>query len=756
MALAVAAAVGASWLATAPLRRSDERVYTPDTDAYVSTAHPDANYGTRPTLRADATPKIRSYLRFRLPDLSGRVVSARLRLWSRSGDLTGYQVHRVASTSWDELSITSDNAPEAGEPVATSGPFGAGLWTSADVTRLVQGNEVSLALTSTSPQNVTFESREGPHKPQLVVKTAPAPPPTRPAPGPPLPAMVEDAVGATAARYGTRDDRGVPMHTLKIIPSPAGGYLGVYHAFAGGAAAVRVATSTDLLHWRQRAVLDRNASQPAIAALSDGGFVVAEEAHGTGRWLRFRYYPTLARLLRGAAARTFDAPRTLARGRGAEGTPNIYRATLAPDLAHSTIDVGFHYLKGGVVDRQARGTLTGFSRWRSRAEPELDASLERQGVAGHIGDRDHVSYQGAVYDLIEARAAADRPWRVWLHQPATHQARPLTIRTAKGSKAFANPTVTLLRAPSGAPAAVVTLFLPDSGAARGEAGELVYYKEYGPGPASPDPVIAAAGDVACRPGDPVTPTACHQQATSDLLVALQPTGVLALGDLQYERALGESFLRAYDPTWGRLKSVTHPVPGNHEDRTASEGYHRYFGPAAGDPKRGWYSFDIGAWHLIALNSNCRRAGGCGPGSPQERWLRTDLAAHPARCTLAFWHHPRFSSGRHAGDPDYDAFWRALHEAGADVVVNAHDHHYERFAPQDPRGRLDRARGIREFVVGTGGKSLEPFGRVRPNSEVRNNRTFGVLVLTLHRGGYDWRFVGERGTKFGDRGSGVCH
>jgi hypothetical protein len=269
-------------------------------------------------------------------------------------------------------------------------------------------------------------------------------------------------------------------------------------------------------------------------------------------------------------------------------------------------------------------------------------------------------------------------------------------------------------------------------------------------------VIAAAGDVACRPGDPVTPTTCHQQATSELLVDLDPTAVLGLGDLQYERGLGGNFLRGYDPTWGRLKAITHPIPGNHEDRTASAGYYQYFGPAAGDPATGWYSFDIGTWHLVALNSNCRRVGGCGPGSPQERWLRADLAAHPTRCTLAFWHHPRFSSGRHAGDPDYDGFWRALHHAGADVVLNAHDHHYERFAPQDPRAQLDRARGIREFVVGSGGKSLEPFATTRPNSEVRNATTFGVLVLTLHPGGYDWRFVGERGAKFGDRGSGSCH
>jgi hypothetical protein len=589
-----------------------------------------------------------------------------------------------------------------------------------------------------------------------VVKTAPAPSAARPAPGPWLQATIENVGGATGARYGTRDDRGVSMDTLKIIASPGGGYLGVYHGFVRGVAAVRVATSTDLLHWRQRATLDRHASQPAIAALSDGGFVVAEEAHGTGRWLRFRYYPTLGRLLRGAAARTFDTPHTLAPARGgAEGTPNIYRATLSPDLEHSTIDVGFHYLRGGVVDRQARGTLTGFSKWVSRAEPELDASLERQHVDGHIGDRDHVSYQGAEFDVVEGRAAADQPWRVYLHKPANRQARVLNVKTRNGSRAFANPTITLLRAPSGAPAVVVTLFLPDGGAGPGEAGELVYYKEYGPRPASPDPVVAAAGDIACRPGDPVTPTSCRQEATSDLLVDLDPTGVLALGDLQYERALRANFLRTYDHTWGRLKAVTHPVPGNHEDATGGAGYYRYFGPAAGDPAKGWYSFDIGTWHLVALNSNCQRAGGCGPGSPQERWLRADLAAHPTRCTLAFWHHPRFSSGRHAGDRDYDAFWRALHHAGAEVVLNAHDHHYERFAPQSPRGKLDPARGIREFVVGTGGKSLERFGRVRANSEVRNADTFGVLVLTLHPGGYEWRFVGERGGGFEDRGSGSC-
>ena len=764
-ALTLVVVVGLALLVTSQLRPAAENVYTPDTDAYVTTAHPDVNYGTTPTLRADATPKIRSYLRFRLSGLSGRVVSARLRLWSRTGDLTGYSVHRVASASWDEMRITSSNAPARSRPVATSGPFGAGSWSSADVTRLVQANDddVSLALTTKSRQNVIFDSREGSRKPQLVVRTMRAPSMAAPAPRDWLQATIEDVVGATGARYATRDNRGQPMETLKIISSPSGGYLGVSHAFIDGVAAVRVATSTDLLRWTHRATLDRHASQATIAALSDGGFLVAVEADSNGiarprsTWLRFRYYPTLSRLLQGVSERTFDAPHTLASSPGgAEGTPNIYRATLSPDLAHSRIEVGFHYFKGDTVDRQARGTLTGFSRWVAKAEPRIDASLERQQVKGHIGDRDHVSFQGTGFSLVEARASGSQPWRAYLYEQARSQARVLDIKTRNGSGAFANPTITLLRAPSGAPAVVITLFIPARGAGPGEAGELVYFREYGPRPSSPDPVIAAAGDIACPPGEPVTPTTCHQRATSDLLVDAGLTGVLPIGDLQYERGRLASFERTYHRTWGRLKAITHPAPGNHEYESGGAGYFRYFGPAVGDPGKGYYSYDVGSWHLIALNSECERAGGCGRGSAQERWLRADLAAHRNGCNLAYWHHPRFSSGGDQSQKDYGAFWRVLYDAGTEVVLNGHDHDYERFAPQTPDGKVDPARGIRQFVVGTGGKSLRGFGRVEPNSEVRNADTFGVLLLTLHPGSYDWRFVPERGATFTDAGSGSCH
>jgi hypothetical protein len=232
--------------------------------------------------------------------------------------------------------------------------------------------------------------------------------------------------------------------------------------------------------------------------------------------------------------------------------------------------------------------------------------------------------------------------------------------------------------------------------------------------------------------------------------------VLALGDLQYEDASYARFRTSYDRSWGRVKAITRPVPGNHEYATRNAaGYFAYFGRAAGTPARSYYSFDVGSWHLVALDSNCSQVEGCEAGSRQEQWLRSDLTRNPARCTLAYWHHPRFSSGRHGTDRTYDAFWRALSEAGADLVLVAHDHGYERFAPLSAAGTRDPTGGIREFVVGTGGKGLRGFPRVQPHSEVRDHSTFGILELTLGDGAYAWRFRPAVGA-FTDSGSARCH
>lgn len=274
-------------------------------------------------------------------------------------------------------------------------------------------------------------------------------------------------------------------------------------------------------------------------------------------------------------------------------------------------------------------------------------------------------------------------------------------------------------------------------------------------PASPpldssaDAVLLAAGDIAkCgSSGD---------QATAAILAATQGA-ITTLGDDAYEQGPEEDFARCYAPAWGRFLDRTHPAPGNHEYLTSgAAGYFGYFGASAGPPGAGYYSFNLGAWHIIALNSNCNEIGGCGPGSPEERWLRADLAANPAQCTLAYWHHPRFSSGEHGDDTRTQELWQALYDGGAEIVLNGHDHDYERFAPQDPTGHADPARGIREFVAGTGGANHYEFGSVQPNSEVRNGDTFGILQLRLHPDGYDWQFLPEADKSFTDHGSGACH
>lgn len=242
-------------------------------------------------------------------------------------------------------------------------------------------------------------------------------------------------------------------------------------------------------------------------------------------------------------------------------------------------------------------------------------------------------------------------------------------------------------------------------------------------------------------------------------MSLKPDAVLILGDSQYPWAEGPDYAASYHPSWGRLKSVTHPALGNHEygrgGRGGADGYFDYFGAAAGERSKGWYSFDLGGWHIIALNSMCRQAGGCDANSPQGRWLRADLLANSgARCTLAYWHHPRFSSGLHGNNPKTEPLWRALFNAGAEVVLSGHDHNYERFAPQTPAGERHDMRGMRQFVVGTGGESVYPVTRIDPNSEFHKSGTFGALALDLGTAGYTWRFLSEGGATV-DAGSGSC-
>ena len=264
-------------------------------------------------------------------------------------------------------------------------------------------------------------------------------------------------------------------------------------------------------------------------------------------------------------------------------------------------------------------------------------------------------------------------------------------------------------------------------------------------------VLVGAGDIASC-------VSSGDEETAALLDSIAGT-VFVLGDVVYPNGTPAEYTNCYAPSWGRHKARTHPAAGNHEYGTRyASGYFGYFGKAAGDSSKGYYSYELGEWHIVVLNSNssCTTIS-CAAGSTQEQWLRADLAASTKRCTLAYWHHPRFSSGVvHGNNPAVAPFWNALYEANADVILNGHEHVYERFAPQTPDAVADTARGIRQFTVGTGGRSHYSFETIQPNSEVREENTFGVLKLTLRATNYDWQFVPVAGGTFTDSGTGTCH
>ena len=285
-----------------------------------------------------------------------------------------------------------------------------------------------------------------------------------------------------------------------------------------------------------------------------------------------------------------------------------------------------------------------------------------------------------------------------------------------------------------------------------------------PGPGSPaasglattGPTASDVPAVLVGAGDIASCTSSGDEATSALLDGTTGT-VFTAGDNVYDKGSAAEFSACYDPSWGRHRARTMPVPGNHDYGTpGASGYFDYFGSTAGDPAQGWYTTEVGAWRVYVLNSNCAAIGGCGAGSSQELWPRADLAANPNRCAMAIWHHPLFSSGEHGSSAATKALWEALQDAGAEIVVNGHDHDYERFAPQAADGAPDPATGIVEYVVGTGGRSHYAVTSAIANSVVRNDDTFGVIRFDLYPDRWSFTFVPVAGKTFTDAGSGTCH
>lgn len=697
----------------------------PDADAYVSTSSKSSgvNYGSATTLRTSATK--RSYVRFVVPAGSTPVTSAVLRLHASTSSSAGFQVS-ASSSAWTESTITGSNAPAVGALVGSSGPVTAGTWSSVDITPLVTAaGPVSVVVTGASGTSMTYSSREsGATAPQLVLSSG--------------------AASATPSPSPTPSPTASPTPSPTTSPAPAP----VTSSYADA-----VRADGPIGYWRL--------GDPAGSAAADssgngrtgtysGGVTHPAGAVGDGDTAAGFDGSTGKVSVADAAALRLNGSFSLEFWGRLDAFANTYPGLLVKGASSTADGYLVWYSSNGQLNFKRNnlsvstptGALT--AGWRHYAVTYDGATL-RWYVDGAQAAASARSYPASAGTAPLQLGRGDEFGKQSLDEVALYD-RALTAAQVSGHRTAATSGGTT--SPSPSPSASVTPSPSPTPTV---------------GPVAPTVVVAAAGDMACDPTDANynnglgTASFCRQKATSDLVSSGGYDAILPLGDEQYTDGTLAKFNQVYDASWGRTKTLHRPVPGNHEylDPNAA-GYFDYYGAKAGERGKGWYSYNLGSWHVIALNSECSYVGGCAAGSPQETWLKADLAANPAACTLAYWHTPKFTSSDPTNTAPYQAFWNALQAAGADVVLNSHFHNYERFAPQTPSGVAD-PRGIREFVVGTGGKNLVGFGSTPlPTSEVRNSATFGVLQLALKSGSYDWKFVPEAGKTFTDSGTTSCH
>jgi calcineurin-like phosphoesterase family protein len=425
-----------------------------------------------------------------------------------------------------------------------------------------------------------------------------------------------------------------------------------------------------------------------------------------------------------------------------DGSPAV-RSYLRFDLSEINDPIRGATLRVYTESEQPSGIMVyGFARFRDWAEDELTYAAAPQPPEVALGIANSAkSGRWLEFEVTQLAAGGDS---VTLGL-ATAGETNVAIAAKEGGEAHA-PRLVVDTGVGGT--------VPAPGASASTSTETV--------PSGPPAVIAAVGDIACDPetedfnGGRGTEEHCRERNVARVIADANVDAVLTLGDTQYEENTPEQYAKSFARSWGFLKPLIRPAPGNHEYLTENAtGYFQYFGAAAGDPDKGYYSYDLGAWHVLSLNSECSEVGGCEVGSPQETWLRRELATHQNQCVLAYWHHPRFSSGQHGNAEQMKWMWKTLVKAHVDVALTGHNHSYERFKPLDERGNPSPT-GVQEFVVGTGGKNHYPFAYPPlPGLVVRNADTYGALIMTLRPTGYDWEFVPERGGSFSDSGSSDC-
>ena len=789
--------------------------FTATEDTFVLKTSPNSNYGQASTLQLDNGAGVkRALVRFHVSGLpaGASVTSATLRLFVVNYSKQAGNVNAVAGP-WSEASTTWSTAPAVGNKIAgLSGPAVVGTWREANVTSAVAGNgDFSFYLTTSSSDAVYYSSSEAAsNRPTLVVGWAqPTTPTATPTSTPRVtPTPVPSATSTpTPAPTSTPVPTATPNPSFQPQPPIAAAFFYPWFPSAWNQAGVSPYTnytpSLGLYDSRDDAVIDQ---QLRLAA---GAHV---ETFISSWWGQGHHTDTAFQHILARSERT-DSPYrnlrwTIYYENESQGNPTV--AQIVSDLQYLANNYFQHagYLKVngrpvvfvyadaadtcGMADRWAQAktqfggnvfiVLKVFPGYRTCAsQPDswhqygpavaydsqapysatVSPGFWKVGEAARLA-RDQARFESDVVRMAGSGAFWQliTTWNEWgegssvepaaqfgttyldilcRHLPGTTACSPGPSPTPTPTRTPA-PTSTPTRTPTPVPSPTPT-----------------------PVPGT-DPVLVGAGDIGSRSGN-------GDEATAKLLDAVFAGGVaggiFTAGDnINEDPVYPVDYPTYLGPTWGRHKTLIRPATGNHDyldSAGVAQGYFDYYdgvgnsnGPA-GERGKGYYSYDLGAWHIVVLNSNCSKVGGCGAGSPQEKWLRADLAAHPTACTAAYWHHPRFSSGQHGSFTSMQPIWQALYDYGAEVVFNGHNHDYERFAPQDPNGVADPARGIREFVVGTGGKSHYSLS-ASPlvNEEIRNGDTFGVLKLTLHPTSYDWRFVPEAGKTFTDSGSQSCH
>jgi hypothetical protein len=675
-------------------------------DARVLQASPTTNYGALGQLDVD-NPGEQSYIRFTVSGVPGAIQSATLRLFVTNSSSNGPSIYGTSDT-WTEAGITWNNRPAATTvALANVNAAATNTWVEYNLTGYITGNGTySFVLLPDSSDGIRFDSREGSSAPQLALTVASGPTSTP-----------TNTATATATSLPTATGTNTPTSTATSLPTATGtntptntptstATVGPSPTATNTATPTSIPTATNTpLNTPTSTPVSGSITLPAVA---DARVLQASpttnygvlgqldvDSPGEESYIRFT--------VNGVTGAIQNATLRLFVTNGSTNGPSIY------GTSDTWTEAGITWNNRPTATTVALANVNSApaSTW---AEYNLTAHITGDGTYSFVLLPD--SSDGIRFDSREGNSAPQ-----------------LVLTFVSGPTATPTNTGTPTNTPTAGPSPTSTNTSTPTST-----------------PSSESVVFVGAGDIADCSGD--------DEATAQLLDNI-PGTVYTVGDNAYPSGTAAQFANCYDPTWGRHKARTRPAVGDNDYNTSGAvPYYNYFGAAAGDPNEGYYSFDLGSWHIIVLNSACSEIGGCDPGSAQGQWLQADLAANSSACILAIHHEPYFSSK--GGDADLRDFWEPLYQAGADIVLSGHRHMYERFAQQNPNGTADPGRGIRQFVVGTGGSGLTSApSSAAPNSQVRNNTAHGVLKLTLHANSYDWQFVPVAGQTFTDSGTTQC-